>query len=463
MEETPIFAVVGHVNKGKSSIVATLAEDDDVGISREARTTRVCREYSLTVDGKALFTLVDTPGFEQARHVLAWLRDQNPSADKRPEAVRRFVREYGPSGEYPEERELLKPILDGAGILYVVDGSRPFSPEYEAEMEILRWTGQPRMAMINRIGKRDHTEEWRNALDQYFSLVREFNAHEADFFIRLRLLQAFRELKEEWQPFLDQAISSMERERSRRRRESARIIANMLADQVQLVLDKKVPDNVSLDPYREKLEKEYRDELRKRERLERDAVEDLYHHRRVKRQESDIEFVTDDLFDEDTWLRLGLDRNQLAATGMIGGALIGGGVDAAAGGATFLTGALIGGAIGGVSGWLSKKSLSKIKIQGVRMGGKQLSIGPMKNPQFPWVALDRALLHHNIISHRPHARQDELEIATDSKRPGIAADLPASTRRSIDTCLNRLKKALDRETDEAQRIELARLLEPLCE
>ena len=101
-------------------------------------------------------TLVDTPGFEQARHALAWLREREGSAAERPDVVRDFVGEFQSSGRYPEECELLRPVLEGAGILYVVDGARPYSPEYEAEMEILRWTGQPRMALINRIGERDH-------------------------------------------------------------------------------------------------------------------------------------------------------------------------------------------------------------------------------------------------------------------------------------------------------------------
>ena len=41
------------------------------------------------------------------------------------------------------ERRLLAPILAGASVLYVVDGTHPYRPNYEAEMEILRWTGRP--------------------------------------------------------------------------------------------------------------------------------------------------------------------------------------------------------------------------------------------------------------------------------------------------------------------------------
>ncbi|NQU44303.1 GTPase/DUF3482 domain-containing protein [bacterium] len=461
--EPPVFAVVGHVNKGKSSIVAALAEDDSVPIARQARTTRANQIFPLRVDSRTLFTLIDTPGFEQARHALAWMRERETSAAERSNIVAEFVRQHEQTGEFPEERELLRPILDGAGILYVVDGSRPFSPRYEAEMEILRWTGRPRMAMINRIGERDHVEEWRQALDQYFSLVRPFNAHAADFQIRLQLLYGFRELREEWRPFVDEAIHALEAERERRRRRSARAIADMVGDQLALTLDKRVPDEVDLAPFRRQLEEQYREALRQRERKERDEVEDLYQHRRLRRQESELSLVTDDLFDETVWLRLGLTRKQLAATGLLGGVLVGGGIDLAAGGATFLTGALIGGAIGGVSGWLGTRSLAKISIQGLRLGGRLLRIGPMRNPQFAWIALDRALLHYALVSQRSHARRDELVLEPDGKQQGRTSQLPLSERREIEAALTRVRKEKDPDFQDDAREDLAGKIEGLLE
>ena len=42
---------------------------------------------------------------------------------------------------FKDECELLKPIIEGAGVLYVVDGSRPYGRQYEAEMEILSEAG----------------------------------------------------------------------------------------------------------------------------------------------------------------------------------------------------------------------------------------------------------------------------------------------------------------------------------
>src|SRR5690606_36110239 len=138
-----------------------------------------------------------------------------------PAAVRAFVEEFAGRDEFPDEVELLRPILDGAGILYVVDASSRLEPSNEAEMEILRWTGQPAMALINRVRARDHAEEWRPTLRQFFHIVREFDAHRAVFADRVALLRGFREIRPEWSAPIDEAVGAMEREWAERRRRAA--------------------------------------------------------------------------------------------------------------------------------------------------------------------------------------------------------------------------------------------------
>jgi len=176
MNGYPKFAVVGHPNKGKSSIVSSLALDDSVQIGDTPGTTQVKRGFPLRVDGKIIYELFDTPGFQRARRVLAWLNAQESvTADKKSDVVRRFVHEHQNQDAFRDEIELLKPILAGAGIIYVVDASKPYGPEYEVEMEILRWCGQPSMAILNLIGEEDYRDQWKSALGHYFRLVRTFN------------------------------------------------------------------------------------------------------------------------------------------------------------------------------------------------------------------------------------------------------------------------------------------------
>jgi len=45
----------------------------------------------LRVDNRVVYELFDTPGFQRARRVLAWLQEHEPSsADKRVDVVREF-------------------------------------------------------------------------------------------------------------------------------------------------------------------------------------------------------------------------------------------------------------------------------------------------------------------------------------------------------------------------------------
>ncbi len=168
------FAVVGHPNKGKSSIVSTLSHDDSIAVSSRSGTTK--HAMGVTVDTSySKYELIDTPGFQRPLKVLAWLKQKATSAEKRAQAVADFVADAQCQCDFPDEVELLTPLVNSAAILYMVDGSRPYGGEYEAEMEILRWSGQPSMALINPIESSQYVEPWKNALEQYFKIVRVFN------------------------------------------------------------------------------------------------------------------------------------------------------------------------------------------------------------------------------------------------------------------------------------------------
>ena len=246
----PTFAVVGHPNKGKSSIVATLAEDERLAIGPMPGTTRRAIPHTFAIDGEPQYVLIDTPGFQRAGAVLEWLESRATTASARPQLVADFVAAHEKDPRFHDECELLRPIVAGAGILYVVDGSKPYGPEYELEMQILQWTGRPRMALINMIGEEDHQLEWRQALDQYFSVVREFDAVGADFETRLGLLKVFGELDESWRSALQVAVDALVKERRRRVERSAREIAGSLID--ALGFSERAPlgdDEVSRPPH----------------------------------------------------------------------------------------------------------------------------------------------------------------------------------------------------------------------
>jgi len=413
----PTFAIVGHPNKGKSSIVATLAEDETVVVSPDPGTTRQARGFQMQSDGRVLYELVDTPGFQRPRALLEWLQSHERSASERPAVVREFVARHEGDPRFRDECELLRPILAGAGILYVVDGAHPYGAEYEAEMEILRWSGQPRMALINMIGPGDHVEEWRRALNQYFSIVRVFDALRADFSKRLELLRAFRELTESdqaWARSLEQAADVLQRDREARRDRAAAEIADLLIEVLAASESAPCPEGADQAQLGKALTERLRKRIRQREHSARRAVQELYRHRSLRMQSPDFELLTEDLFSERSFSVFGLSNAQLSMTGAATGALAGGTIDLAVGGASLLLGAGIGAIVGGLGAMLGSNRLAKVHLLGSPLGGYRLDVGPISATNLPWVLLGRSLLHHRLVAETNHARRESLVLDVDA-------------------------------------------------
>jgi GTPase Era involved in 16S rRNA processing len=407
---TPVFAVVGHPNKGKSSIVATLARDESVAISPLPGTTVDDREFPMVIDGETLYVLVDTPGFQRARAALEWMQQQAASAVERPDIVRRFVEGHRNDPRFDAECNLLTPVLEGAGILYVVDGSRPFGQEYEAEMEILRWTGQPSLALINLIGESDYTAEWKNALGQYFRIVRVFDAMTADFDKRIQLLLAFGQIREEWREPLERAVQVLQAEQTQRRVLSARVIAEAIGAMLTHTCQGRLTGSQPDEAVRQRLRETYTQNLVAMEQQCRRDVEQIYNYKHLERHEAVVQLLDEDLFARQTWSLFGLTRQQLVAAGSVGGAAAGGVIDLAVGGASLLMGAGLGALIGGVSAWVTADRVADVRVLGRPLGGQVLGVGPMRNINFPYVVLGRALLHHRMIEDRTHACRGPLDL-----------------------------------------------------
>jgi len=411
VSNTPSFAVVGHPNRGKSSIVATLSQDDSVAIAKFSGTTRHSLSFPMKVDSRVMYELIDTPGFQRARKALAWMQDDVEKVHDRPEVVKRFVEYWQGSGKFVDECELLQPIIDGAGIIYVVDGSRPYGEEYEAEMEILRWTGQPSMALINPIDNTEYVGEWRAALNQYFKITRVFNAMTVGFYKRTEILNAFGQLQEAWRRPLEQAVSILKDMRKQQHLQAAQAITKMVVEMTAFALEKKIPTDADPGEYQPAMETRFFNRLRKLEKRGRKQVQEIYQHSHLESREDVIELLDSDLFKLKDWYLWGLDKKQLAAVSAAAGATAGLVVDAAVGGASLMLGAAVGGILGGAGSWFMADKIARQKISGILpLGGKILSFGPVSNRNFPYVLLGRAIYHQQLIAGRPHAQRDQLKL-----------------------------------------------------
>ena len=430
----PIFAVVGRPNKGKSSIVATLARDKSVHIDSRAGSTRDVRRFPMRINGETLYELVDTPGIQRARAVVDWLESQSVDASERPAAVARFVEEHKRDVRFRDECQMLTPIIEGAGIIYVVDGSCPFGKDYEAEMEILRWTGQPSLAVINPIENTDYVDEWKAGLGQYFQTVRVFDAHTAEPEKQFELLELFGHLDPRWQQSLSRAIEVLKASRSEQLRTASSLITDLVVDALTYSVEQSVPEGVGEELVKTALLEQYKRHLEGREKNCRKQIEQLFYFSNLKGSDEQLALESSDLFNVENWYLWGLKKWQMISASATVGLIAGGGtglaIDALHLGSLGPLGTTISGAGGAVTGaassWVFADRIGKMSVKGIPSGGKRFTYGPTTNINFPFVMLGRGIRHLKLVCMRTHASQQELDL----DKP-ILAFLSEKERRTL--------------------------------
>lgn len=417
----PVFAVVGRVNMGKSAVIATLLEIDDnemVRVSPTPGETTRCQVHRVVFGKRECVRFIDTPGFsrpvEAMRAIQLLHGDGTPSLD----SLRRFVNQAGE--EFGDEKRLLEPLLAGAGVLYVVDPAKPLRDDFLAEMEILRWTGRPRLALLNRRDNLVGPDEdlWKTRLGGAFNLVRTFDAHHARYDERLRLLKALLDIEEAHRDRLEETIRLVEGEWQRRREEAAEVVITFLEAALGLRVTATLEERDLLVPARkvrktEELSARYFGKLGE---LEKDCFTrmlGIYRHHLLKADSQLDAFQGIDLESGETWTKWGLGRGQLATLSAVVGGSAGLAVDAVTGGLTHGAGTVLGALSGGVAAWFKGGNLPDLRISlsgGVTIGtgeGKSLAMGPPKNPNFPWILLDGVLTRYQSMLARAHGRRDE--------------------------------------------------------
>jgi len=229
--DIPILAIMGHPNAGKSSVVSTLTENDRIEIDKRAGTTTRSDAYPVIIDGQTILKFIDTPGFQNPTDILEWFQSHQDEID----LAGAFVAAHQDDPLFSHDRALLEPISQGAGVILVVDGSKRIKEKDRTEMELLRLTGRPRMAVLNNLtAQQKHMPAWQEALSRTFNSVRELNAHRATYAERIRLLQALKGIDQRWEPRLEVTIQAFERDWERRIDQTVTTILGLLEDALAL-------------------------------------------------------------------------------------------------------------------------------------------------------------------------------------------------------------------------------------
>lgn len=428
-DTVPEFAIVGHPNEGKSSVLSTLAEDDSVRVSATPGETVVCQQFPVIIDGREIIRFIDTPGFQNPREILHQLQSFPAATDN---IIAAFRKKNINKPEFREDCELLLPITEGAGIIYVVDGSRPVRSVDRAEMEILRLTGLPRMAVINsKDARTDFLEQWKDEFRKCFNVFRVFNAHTANYVQRIELLESLKNIDQDWQATLDTVIAAFKKDWAQRNLSSAGIITEMLQECLSYTITRTLADADDEKRLQADMRDAYEKNIRKIEARAHHKIRSLFKHNIFNYDLPPRSILHEDLFSEGTWQFLGLSRNQQILAAGIGGAGIAVALDAATAGTSFGLFAALGGLAGAASAALGTKGLAQTKILGIPLGGREIQMGPVKNIQFLYILLDRSLIYYSHISNWAHGRRDYSAgpaAEKDAARNGFAAQWDSGGR-----------------------------------
>lgn len=401
----PIFVIIGHPNEGKSSVLSTLAEDDSVRISPVPGETTEIQSIPVMIDGQEIIRFVDTPGFQNPRQTLAWMQAcQEPPEQLLPA----FIAAHRDDPEFRDDCSLLSPVAAGAGVIFVVDGSRPLRNMDRAEMEILRLTGAPRLAVINSKGDdSNYLDSWIGEFRKHFNAIRIFNSCRASYAQRIELLESLKAIDQQLEPLLKMVITTFQRDWQARNQRTAELILELLGDVLDYRTSAPCGSHNNETLVKQKLTQTYMEHVSRKEQQTRKAIRTLYKHNIFDLELPPHSILQEDLFSDKTWEFLGLTDKQLVLAGAISGATIGAGIDLAAGGISFGVFSVLGGFLGAAGTLFKGKDLiDGFELLGFKVGGESIQIGPARNIQLLFILLDRCLLFTSHVINWAHGRRD---------------------------------------------------------
>ena len=447
-EKVPEFAIIGHPNEGKSSVLSTLAEDDRVRVSAMPGETVVCQNFPVRIDGREIIRFIDTPGFQNPRAILEWFRDYSGPPEN---LLPTFRASHSQDPAFHDDCELLEPVQNGAGVIFVVDGSRPVSRVDLAEMEILRLTGAPRMAVINSKDDDDaYTKEWLAEFRRHFNAVRLFNSNRANYRQRIELLESLQSIDQRLEPVLRRVVEAFQADWEQRNIQSANILVDLLRE--VLSYHRAAPCRKGEEEaVRRKLQARFQEHVSRREQDAHAAIRRLFKHNIFNLELPAQSILAADLFSERTWEFLGLNKKQLVVAGALGGAALGLGLDAVTFGASFGLASAIGGLIGaGATAFKGEDLFTGARLLGMSLGGEQLQVGPVNNPQLLYILLDRALLFYGHIINWAHGRRDyEKAPEAEGVKGGYTSSWGMEDRRVCERFFAAVRTGRELETEEA--------------
>ena len=368
-DSTFSIAVVGHTNAGKTSLLRTLARDKHFGqVSAKPGETRHVESIGIVLEGRVFLHLFDSPGFEDAMALQAYLQ-QFTTVESRRATLERFLRSPEARGRFEQEAKIVRLLLDDIdAVFYVIDTTETPHAKFKCELDILALCGRPVMPVLNFVrDPKSRIDAWQTVLQDrglhvqvLFDAVAPLAGSEHLLYEHLSVqLGAKRET-------LKSLVDALAREAEMRRRASLRTIGRLLVDVAAFRKPLLAQDQAqvlegikALHTQIGQLEQRSIDQLLSLYRFDRNDVA----VRNLRALQGRLE---DDLFNTEV-MKQAAKRLGLGATV---GALVGLGVDLAMAGLSLGAGTVMGSALGGMAvssskqgvRWLRKKFKGQVDL-----------------------------------------------------------------------------------------------------
>ena len=450
-ESYPRFAVVGHPNKGKSSIVAALTMNETVAISEMPGTTLEARAYRFELEGRVLYEMIDTPGFQRPKTILAWLKSHYDACGSKHRTLEAFIEAHRHDAAFHDDVALLVPIVErGAAIIYVVDISLPYRETYEAQMEILRWCEAPSMALLNHIDKRrDYGEAWTRVLRGYFQIIKRIDPYALTPKKHLALMDAIAHLNEGWEENVMEAKAQLAHFYRELIKRSAVLITEEMEQLGSYRQRFKIAETDKAAAVEEAMRR-FKESIAEKERHAHAKIAAVWRHEKSSIEEESFAPELPALFSKESEVLFGLKKETIIGMGALGGAAVGAGIDALFLGHTLLLGGAIGGVLGAAGAYLGFERVAKISFLGIKAGEHLLELGPIRDINMLFVLLLRALYFTVSIAKRSHAERDALKLTLAQER--LAEQwLDDVTRKEIEKLHRILRQEKGWEAQESKR------------
>lgn len=411
------LAVVGHTNVGKTSLLRTLTRDSGFGeVSHRPSTTRHVEGARLSVDGKPLLELYDTPGLEDAIALLDYLESLEQPQERLdgPARLERFLGTRESRHRFEQEAKVLRQLMGSDAGLYVIDAREPVLAKYRDELSVLASCGKPLLPVLNFVSNPVTREnDWRDALARlglHASVRFDTVAPPQDG--ERRLYESLALLLERARPNLERLIANHESQIQARLQAGARLIAELLVDVASCRRTVATQDSLEQEAVHE-----LHESVRTREQRCVEALLRLYAFRSQDAAAVDLPLLdgrwSDDLFNPETVKQLGI----RVGGGIAAGAAAGASVDLLVGGLSLGAGALLGALAGG--GAQTARHYGNRLLGRIR-GQRELTVD---DAVLRLLALrQRHLL--TALARRGHAAQQAIQLETPQDRTWREAALP---------------------------------------